>query len=112
MVKLDPSAGYLTLINTFTVDPARADELLAVLSRATEDRMRHMPGFISASLHMSRDKRHVANYAQWRSQEDLEAMLNNVQAREHMGAAAAIAKSFTPLLYDLRESHTAAQPPR
>jgi quinol monooxygenase YgiN len=112
MVTLDPAAGYLTLINTFTVDPARADELLGVLSRATEERMRHLPGFISASLHMSRDKQHIANYAQWRSQEDFQAMLNNPQAREHMGAAAAIAKSFAPLLYDLRESHTAAQAPR
>ena len=109
MVTLDPAAGYLTLINTFTVDPLRADELLGVLSRATEERMRHLPGFVSASLHMGRDKRHIANYAQWRSREDFEAMLNNPQAREHMGAAAAIAKSFKPLLYDLRESHTAQQ---
>ena len=108
MVTLDPNAGLLVLINTFTVDPAKADELLAVLSRATEERMRHMPGFISASLHVSLDKRSVANYAQWRSKEDLEAMLKNPDAQPHMREAAGLAISFQPLLYDLRESHLAA----
>src|SRR5882762_4698404 len=91
MVKLDPNAGFLVLINTFTVDPAKADELLAVLSRATEERMRHMPGFISASLHLSLDKHYVANYAQWRSKEDLDAMLKNPDAQPHMRQAASLA---------------------
>jgi hypothetical protein len=31
MTTLDPADGYLVLINTFTVEPSRADELLAVL---------------------------------------------------------------------------------
>lgn len=108
MVKLDPSAGCLVMINTFTVDPAKADELLAVLSRATEERMRHMPGFISANLHLSRDRRHVANYAQWRSKEDLEAMMKNPDAGVHMREAASLAISYDPIYYDLRESHLAA----
>ena len=108
MVKLDPSSGFLVLINTFTVDPAKADELLAVLSRATEERMRHMPGFISANLHLSGDKRYVANYAQWRSKEDLEAMMKNPDAQVHMREAAGLATSYQPIYYDLRESHLAA----
>jgi quinol monooxygenase YgiN len=108
MVKLDPNSGFLVLINTFTVDPAKADELLAVLSRASEERMRHMPGFISASLHLSGDKRYVANYAQWRSKEDLEAMMKNPDAQVHMREAAGLAISYQPIYYDLRESHLAA----
>jgi len=66
------------LINTFTVEPDRADDLLAILSRATEEATRHMPGFVSANLHVSRDKRHIANYAQWQS--DIEAMMANPDA--------------------------------
>ena len=107
MVTLDPDAGHLVLINTFTVEPDRADELLAGLTRATEDHMRHRPGFVSANLHLSQDRRHVANYAQWRSQADLDAMMADPEARAHMGRAGAIATSFDPVYYTLRESVTA-----
>ena len=107
MTTLDPAAGHLVLINTFTVEPSRAEELLDVLSRATETGMRHRPGFVSANLHISCDKRHVVNYAQWRSQEDLDAMMNDPAARVHMGEAADIATSFTPIYCELREVHTA-----
>lgn len=105
MTTLDPAARHLVLINTFTVDPSRAEELLAVLSRATGDEMRRMPGFVSANLHISQDRCHVANYAQWRSQEDLDAMRSNPSARVQMREAASIATSFTPICYELRETH-------
>ena len=100
------SPDYLTLINTFTVEPERAEELLAVLSKATVDTMRHLPGFVSATLHMSQDRRHVANYAQWLSREHFDAMLANPDAQPHMREAAGIATSFAPLLYQVRESHS------
>ncbi|QRN94369.1 antibiotic biosynthesis monooxygenase [Archangium violaceum] len=108
---LDPSAGHLTLINTFTVAPERADELLALLSRATEETMRHLPGFISANLHVSGDRRHIANYAQWRSRVDYEAMLKSPEARVHMREAAEIAQSFEPVFYELRQSHAPGRAP-
>ena len=107
MTMLDPNDGYLVLINTFTVDPSKADDLLKVLSEATENGMRQRQGFISANLHISQDKRHVANYVQWRSQADLDAMMSDPSAREHMGKAAALAETFDPIYYELRESHTA-----
>lgn len=105
MTTLDPAAGYVVLINTFTVAPDRAEELLTVLARATEEGMRRRPGFVSANLHVSRDKRHVANYAQWRTQGDLDAMMADPDAGVHMREAAAIASSFEPIYYDLRETH-------
>lgn len=102
---LEPGAGHLTLINTFTVEPERADELLAVLSRATEETLRHLPGFISANLHVSEDRRRIANYAQWRSRADYDAMRQSPPAQVHMREAAAIALSFDPLFYELRQTH-------
>ena len=105
---LDPSAKHVVLINTFAVEPSRAEELLSILSRATVDGMQKMPGFVSANLHMSNDKKHVANYAQWRSQADLGAMMQNPAARTHMQEAAKIATSFEPIYYELREAHSAA----
>ncbi len=102
MTTLDPKAHCVTLINTFTVAPSRADELLELLQTATIDRMRHLPGFISANLHVSLDRGSVANYAQWRSREDFEAMQHDAEAQIHMREAASIAESFEPVLYDLR----------
>lgn len=108
MTTLDPAAGYVVLINTFTVEPSRADDLLRVLSHATAEVMRHMPGFVSANLHISPDKRHVANYAQWRSRDDIDAMMKDPKPRAHMQEAAGIATSFEPIYYDLRETHAAS----
>ena len=107
MTILDPNDGHITLINTFTVAPAKADALLKMLSEATEHGMRQRPGFISANLHVSLDRKHVANYAQWRSKADNDAMMNDPDAQTHMRKAAALAESFDPIYYELRESHSA-----
>ena len=107
MTTLDPNDGHVTLINTFTVNPAKADELVRLLSEATEHGMRQRPGFISANLHVSLDRKHVANYAQWRSKADNDAMMNDPDAQTHMRKAAEIAESFDPIYYELVESHSA-----
>lgn len=107
MTVLDPKDGYVVLINTFTVDPSKAEELLTLLSEATEHGMRQRKGFVSANLHISHDKKHVTNYAQWRSQADIDAMMADPSAREHMGKAAQVADSFDPIYYELRDCHEA-----
>jgi quinol monooxygenase YgiN len=89
----------VALINTFYVKPEKADELVQLLTKATDEVMRHQPGFISANLHISLDKTRVVNYAQWRSKEDFERMLQNPDAKPHMKQAAELAESFEPVLY-------------
>lgn len=108
IITIDPQTELLTFINTFTVAPDRAEELINLLAAATEETMRHMPGFISASLHISDDRKHVANYAQWRSRNDFDSMLKNAEAQVHMRQAATIADSYLPLLYTLRDVHLPA----
>jgi quinol monooxygenase YgiN len=93
-------AEILTLINVFSVAPDRQQELASLLIEATEETMRHQPGFISASIHTSLDGRHVVNYAQWRSRDAFEAMLRTPDARPHMMRAAAIA-TFDPILCEV-----------
>ena len=88
-----------TLVNVFTVEPARQQELVDLLIEATEKVMRHMPGFISANIHKSLDGEKVVNYAQWESVEAFQAMLQNEDAKPHMTQAARIAISFEPRLY-------------
>ncbi|WP_374945859.1 antibiotic biosynthesis monooxygenase family protein [Agreia sp.] len=104
MITLDPTAGYLTLINTFTVEPDDAERLLDELTRATRDQFQNQPGFISANLHLDVDRTHVTNYAQWRSRADYDAATQNDDVKQHMARAARLATSFDPIFYELRES--------
>lgn len=100
---LDPKGGYLTFINTFTVEPDNAEALLGNLKKATKEIFRDKAGFISVNLHMSHDRTKVVNYAQWRSKADYEAMSKLPDVQEHMKKAGALAKGFDPVDYDLRE---------
>lgn len=87
MTTISPDAAGVVLINVFDVQPDGADPLLAHLHAATEAVMSRRPGFVSANLHRSLDGKRVANYAQWRSRGDFEAMLQDPAAREHMAEA-------------------------
>ena len=102
-------AEHATLINVFTVEPERARQLADLLTQATEEVMEHVDGFISANIHRSLDGTKVANYAQWRSVEDFEAMQRNPAAKPHMEQAAALAK-FEPGLYEVVDTQSAATP--
>ena len=90
----------LTLINVFTVEPQNQQELAQTLIDATDQTMKRMPGFISASIHKSFDGHKVVNYAQWKSRADFEAMTKHPDAIPHMKASAALAK-FEPILCEV-----------
>jgi quinol monooxygenase YgiN len=92
----------VTLINIFTVEPAKQPELLELLTRATQDSVRHVAGFVSATLHRSLDGTKVAMYAQWHSVEDYEAMRKNPVASPYLERALAIAR-FEPGMYEVIE---------
>ena len=93
----------LTLINVFTVDPDKQEQLVATLSEATEKTMKNLPGFVSASIHRSLDGTKVVNYAQWKDKAAFEAMQKNPVALPHMKAAAELAK-FDPILCEVADS--------
>ena len=73
-------APVVTLINVFTVDPADQHRLVELWQRATDEVMRHLPGFVSANVHRSLDGTKVVNYAQWESQDAFTAMLRHPDA--------------------------------
>ncbi|MGU3500643.1 antibiotic biosynthesis monooxygenase family protein [Mycobacterium sp. C31M] len=106
MTTITAGTGYATLINVFTVAPEKAEELSATLSAATEQVMRHQPGFVSANIHISTDHTRVVNYAQWESAEAYAAIFQDPTVTEHMGAAAAMAESFDPKLYTVETVHS------
>jgi len=52
---IDATADVVTLVNVFTVTPETQQQLVELLGRATEEVMRHRPGFVSANIHAGLD---------------------------------------------------------
>jgi quinol monooxygenase YgiN len=92
-----------SLINVFTVEPDNQQALVTLLIEATEQTMKHMPGFVSANIHRSLDGKKVVNYAQWKTMDDFEAMRKNPKAGAHRKAAAQLAE-FEPILCEVSDS--------
>ena len=53
-----PRDSPITLINVFSVDSGRQDQLIQLLYEATE---KDQPGFVSANIHKSLDGTRVVN---------------------------------------------------
>lgn len=107
MTTISKDNKVVTLINVFTVEPAKQQQLVDLLVHATDTAMRHAPGFVTANIHRSLDGTKVVNYAQWRSVEDFEAVQKNPAAKPHMEQAAALAK-FEAGLYEVVDTQAAA----
>lgn len=105
MTTITEHSPHTTLINVFTVTPDKSAELAALLTAATDEVMQHVPGFISANIHVSTDGTRVVNYAQWESPSAYQTIFDNPEAREHMGKAAALAESFDPHIYVVESVH-------
>ncbi len=103
MITISTENKVVTLINVFTVKPDNQQKLVDMLVEATEKTMKKLPGFVSANIHKSADGVRVANYAQWQSWEDFEAMLKDPKATEHMKPIMEIAE-FDAHLYEVMES--------
>jgi quinol monooxygenase YgiN len=105
MITISKDNKVVTLINVFTVEPENQQRLVELLVEATERTMKSLSGFVSATIHKSADGVRVANYAQWRSAADFEAMLKNPEATAHMKPIMEIAQ-FDAHLYEVVESMT------
>ena len=103
MTTISTDNKVVTLINVFTVEPENQQRLVEMLIEATETTMKALPGFVSANIHKSLDGVRVANYAQWRSRKDFEAMLKNPDATAHMKPIMGIAQ-FDAHLYEVVET--------
>jgi quinol monooxygenase YgiN len=103
MAQIATDNDVVTLINVFSVSPENQQRLVDLLVEATRTTMRHIPGFVSASIHKSADGARVTNYAQWRSAADFQAMLKDPRAAAHMAPIRAIAANDAHL-YEVVES--------
>jgi heme-degrading monooxygenase HmoA len=108
---IQAGAELVTLINVFTVDPDDQRRLVEAWQQATDQVMRHRPGFISASIHRSFDGTKVVNYAQWETREAFAAMFGDPDAAGQLARLADIGTPG-PVLCDVVSVHLAGEPNR
>jgi heme-degrading monooxygenase HmoA len=107
---ISAETSVLTLVNVFTVDPADQEHLIELWQSATDEVIRHLPGFISANIHRSLDGTKVVNYAQWESREAFTAMLNDPASSAHLKELAEIGTPAPVLCEVVSVHHPAGQP--
>lgn len=64
-VRIVAGTGIETRINVLTPTAGEKEEVIALLQRGMDEEMGRQPGFISSSIHSSRDSEHIVVYAQW-----------------------------------------------
>jgi hypothetical protein len=62
MSTIEKGSRVLTLINVFTIEPQKRQKLITLLIEATEQTMKHVPGFVPANIHRSLNEEKVMNY--------------------------------------------------
>lgn len=88
------------LINTFTVAPEDQERLIELLTKATDETVKYMDGFITSTLHRSIDGTRVTMYAQWESREAYDNMRRNATASPYLDEALTFGK-FEMGMYEI-----------
>ena len=97
-MRVSQESNLITLINVFETKPEQQQVLLDELSSFAEQ-VKGEPGLIGAALHKSTDGLRVVNYAQWRSEEDLESFVQKYH--EQMEVRRPLAGRVDPHLYEV-----------
>ena len=90
-IKIDKD--IITLINVFTVDPSKQQQLVDALVETTKQVWRLQDGYVSASIQKSQDMKRVVNYVQYKGKEAFDKRLDNPEARIRMNRALLMAKA-------------------
>ncbi len=92
-------ATNVTCIETFKVDPKKADRLISELEAIAKQARQQSAGYVSTSIHKSEDGTHVVNYSQWVSKSDLETMQETPNTKSMIKKAAQIAEKSKRVIY-------------
>ncbi|WP_373051255.1 antibiotic biosynthesis monooxygenase family protein [Thalassovita aquimarina] len=104
MPTISQNSDFQTVITTFEMTPGTCQDLLDALSDAYENFISKQPGFISAGLYVNDAQTRIANYSQWRSREDFQAMLRSDEMRRRNREISGLCKTFEPVMYDVARS--------
>lgn len=80
MPTIDARSGLITQINVFDIVPGKQDDLLALLTEAAESCRDAVPGWVSASLHLSLDGARLVNYAQTEDEAAMKRVFDHLNA--------------------------------
>jgi heme-degrading monooxygenase HmoA len=88
---------YFTVMVFFKASPSQQRRVLDINIDDTEDKIRHMPGFVGAAFLKSLDGERVTEYIQWRSEEHLREAMKDPRFFEHIPEVRKIAEDeFSP----------------
>lgn len=93
MTTIKVDKDIITLINVFTVDSSKQQQLVDALVETTKQVWRLQDGYISASIHKSQDRKKVVNYVQYKGKEAFDKRLDNPEAIVRMNKVLSIAKA-------------------
>jgi len=99
MTVIESDRGVVTQINVFEVEPDNVDLLVDTLKEAART-VTHVPGWLSANLHVSLDRTRVTNYAQCASKEAWDAVMEVIYAGGFIDRLTAVATP-RPCLYEV-----------
>jgi heme-degrading monooxygenase HmoA len=101
MQTISKDAPVQTVITTFEMSPGTCHDLLDALTGAYADFISKQPGFVAASLHVNDAQTRIANYSQWRSRDDFQAMLRSEEMRARNRNIHDLCRSFEPVMYEV-----------
>jgi quinol monooxygenase YgiN len=97
---IQPTNDIVTQITTVKTTPDKQKEALQLMTERAKF-MAKQPGFVSISLHCSKDGSHIVNYVQWTNAEKLSAAHHNPEFRKKWPQFGALASEIEPCLYDV-----------
>lgn len=103
MPQIEPGASGVTQITIVDVEPGKGDEALALM-RERARFMKDQDGFVSVSLHRSRDGRRIVNYVQWESAEKLSAAHHAPEFRDKWPKMSEVVGEAEPQLFEVVET--------
>lgn len=101
MLKISSTQPVQTVITTFEVTPGTCRDLLDELQAACAQFVSKQPGFIGAAMHVNDAQTRIANYTQWQSREQFQAMLRSDEMRGYHQKFNALCKTFEPVMYEV-----------
>lgn len=101
MPVIQKDATYVTQINHLKVAPENQDALIARMVEQVERNMANQPGFLSSTIHKSRDGRHIVNYVQFASTDLLDAAHARPEFRQQFETYKDLVLEAGPVIYDI-----------